>query len=71
MIGLIADDRLMFKPTEAGRKLFPVIVEAIPYPGAKPCFLVAEEDWDNQDWLAEVAMATASELPLPKPRKRG
>lgn len=45
-------------------------VEGIPYPGAKPCLLVSEEDWDNSDWLAQVALATANELPLPKKKTK-
>ena len=58
MIALVCDDRLFFKPTEPGRALFPLVTEGIPYPGAKPCLWVAEEDWDNRDWLASVARAT-------------
>ena len=71
MIALICDDRLYFKPTDAGRRLFPAVTEGVPYPGAKPCLLVQEEDWDDRDWLTEVAKATAAALPAPvrKPKK--
>jgi TfoX/Sxy family transcriptional regulator of competence genes len=70
MIALICDDKLFFKPTERGRKLFPSIIEGIPYPGAKPCFLVPEEEWDNRDWLTSVAKATFNELPVPKKKTK-
>lgn len=71
MIAIIGNDRLFFKPTEQGRKLISSIIEEIPYPGAKPYFLIPEEHWDDREWLAELAKATASELPLPvKKRKK-
>ena len=70
MIGFIADDRLLFKPTEAGRRLFREVHEAQPYPGAKPCLQVLEEDWDERDWLVQVARATWDELPAPKPKAK-
>ena len=71
MIGIVGENQLYFKPTDAGRKLLPQVVEVAPYPGAKPCFLVGEEDLENREWLCEVAMATALALPLPvkKPKQ--
>ena len=70
MIALICDEHLYFKPTEAGRQLFPVVHEESPYPGAKACFLVAEEDWDNADLMSAIALATAKELPIPKQKSK-
>jgi len=70
MIAMICDDKLFFKPTEQGRKFFQSITEGIPYPGAKPCFLVPEEEWDNRDWLASVAKATFNALPAPKKKPK-
>ncbi|BDU77631.1 TfoX/Sxy family protein [Mesoterricola sediminis] len=69
MFGIIADEQLFFKPTEAGRRLFPEAPYAAPYPGAKPCMCIPPERWDDPDWLAPLARATAAELPLPKPKK--
>ena len=40
MFGMICDDRLLFKPTEGGRAYIGDVVEAPPYPGAKPIFLI-------------------------------
>jgi DNA transformation protein and related proteins len=72
VIALICDDKLFFKPTEHGRKLFDSVTEGIPYPGAKPWFLISENDWDNRDWLTSLATTTFNELPFPKrkPKKR-
>ncbi len=72
MFALICDDRLFFKPTPAGRGLLGEVVEAAPYPGAKPCFLIAEEDWDDRERLSALARATADGLEAPrrKPSRR-
>lgn len=70
MIGFVCDDRLLFKPTAEGRKLFRTLVEEAPYPGAKPCFLVPESDWGKRAWLAKLAVATAAELPRPKKKAK-
>jgi len=44
------------------------VVEASPYPGAKPYFLIGEQ-LDDQQWLSNLIQLTASELPAPKPKK--
>lgn len=69
MFGLVCDDRFFFKPTEGGRAFIGDVVEAPPYPGAKPCFLV-EDRLDDQEWMSELARITTRELPAPKPRRR-
>ena len=67
IFGLICDNALYLKPTEAGRSLLRFEVLCPPYPGAKPHFLI--EDLDNSDYLASLVKATSSELPAPKPSK--
>ena len=69
MFGLICDDRLLFKPTEGGREFIENVVEAPPYPGAKPCLLI-EDQIDDSEWLSDLARITTRELPAPKPKKR-
>ena len=69
IVALVCDDRLFIKPTETGRKFIKVPVEASPYPGAKPYFLV-EEEIDNRDWVSMLIKITAAELPEPKPKKK-
>lgn len=70
LVGLVCDDQLFLKPTEAGRAYSGdfVFVEKPPYPGAKPYLLVAPDLWDEREWLAGLVRATATELPLPKPK---
>jgi TfoX/Sxy family transcriptional regulator of competence genes len=70
VVALICDDRLFVKPTKSGRTYIGEPVEAPPYSGAKPSFLIAEERWDDADWLVELIKLTAAELPLPKPKKK-
>jgi len=69
MFGMVCDDRFFVKPTEAGRAFIGNVVEAAPYPGAKPSFLI-EEGLEDRDWLSELARITARELPLPKRKKK-
>lgn len=69
MFAMVCDDRLLFKPTEAGREYIGDVVEAEPYPGAKPAFLI-EDRLEDPDWLSQLARLTVRELPVPKRRKR-
>jgi len=69
MWGMICDDRLFVKKTEAGRAYIGKPVEAPPYPGAKPIFVI-EDRIDDGEWLSELVRITTRELPKPKPRKR-
>lgn len=69
MFALVCDDRLFIKPTEGGRALVDDPVEAPPYPGAKPAWVI-EERLEDRAWLSELARVTVRELPEPKRRKR-
>jgi TfoX/Sxy family transcriptional regulator of competence genes len=66
--GSICDDRLFIKPTEGGRAYIGSVVEAPPYPGARPSYLI-EDRLEDGAWLSELVRITASELPAPKPKK--
>lgn len=68
MFGMICDDRLFVKPTPGGRAHIGKPVEAPPYPGAKPIFLI-EEQVEDGEWLSELVRLTTRELPEPKPKK--
>lgn len=69
LFALVCDDQLFVKPTEGGRAFIGDVVEAPPYPGAKPRLLLGDEI-ENGRWLSELVRITARELPPPKPRKR-
>lgn len=68
IVGLICDNKLFIKQTKTGREFIGVVVEAPPYPGAKPSFLI-EDKLEDKDWLSELVRISASELPEPKPKK--
>jgi DNA transformation protein len=67
-VGLVCDDQLFLKPTKAGAELITKVVEAPPYPGAKPHLLITADQWEDSEWLCELVRATDRELPLPKPK---
>ena len=69
MFGSICDDKLFIKPTKSGREFIGEVVEAPPYPGAKPSFLI-EEKIEDRDWLSQLVRISVKELPMPKPKKK-
>ena len=68
IFGLICDDRLFVKPTEAGRQLLRSERHLAPYEGAKPYFFI--EDVDDRDYLGNLVRETCKALPEPKPKKK-
>ena len=62
MVALICDDQLFVKPTAGGRAKIGDTCEASPYPGAKPCFLIPGDRWEDREWLAQLIQVTATEL---------
>ena len=65
-VACVCDDQLFVKPTAGARTLIGEVTEAPPYPGAKACFLISGEKWDDAEWLGEVIRVTAQELPVGK-----
>lgn len=63
-VGVICNDQLFLKITEAGKALLPGAEHSAPYDGAKPHLLVLEDAVR----LSQVAATTADALPAPKPR---
>ncbi|MFC4211111.1 TfoX/Sxy family protein [Pedobacter lithocola] len=68
LFALICDNKLFIKPTQSGRTYINEVVEASPYPGAKPSFLI-EEKIDDREWLRNLIKVTVDELPEPKLKK--
>lgn len=66
VVSLVCDDELFVKPTVAGRQLIGEPVEKPPYQGAKPYFWISGDYWDDAEWLNQLIVVTARELPLPK-----
>ncbi len=69
IVVLICDNQVFVKPTQAGKSFIGNVVEAPPYPGAKPSFLI-EEQIEDKDWFSTLVRLTTSELPEPKPKKK-
>ena len=69
IFGLICDNKLFIKPTEAGRVYIKDPVEAPPYTGAKLSFLI-EDKLEDREWLSNLVRITLKELPEPKPKKK-
>jgi len=69
IFALICDNKLFIKPTESGRAYIQDVVEAPPYNGAKPSFLI-EEKIEDREWLSELIRISLKELPEPKPKKK-
>ena len=68
VVALVCDDQLFLKPTDEGGALLQEVKLALPYPGAKYHYLLANE-LDDPDFLREVMLATANALPEPRPKK--
>lgn len=66
MVALVCDDELFVKPTPGGKAFLGECAEGPPYPGAKSCFIISGEKWDDRAWLSELIRLTAAELPAPK-----
>ena len=69
VVGLICDDRLFIKPTDAGRAVIGEPVMAPAYEGAKDSFLI-EDRLEDREWLTELVSATEQALPKPRPRRK-
>ncbi len=70
MAASVCDDKLFVKPTLRGRAYLGEVMEASPYPGAKPAFLITGEKLKDGQWLSELIRITAEELPLPAKKNK-
>ncbi len=70
IVALVCDDQLFVKPTVSGAAFMGQYIEGLPYPGAKPWFLLPSEKWGNGKWLSQLIKITVAELPLPKKKRK-
>ncbi len=68
-VGVVCDDQLFLKPTEAGSALLDDPVMGVPYPKARPHLLIEADLWEESEWLSMLIQATALALPEPKPKR--
>jgi DNA transformation protein and related proteins len=70
VIGLVCNDILYIKITEAGREFVGEnYKEGIAYPGARPSLEIDGDLIEDRQWLCELVTLTADCLPVPKPKK--
>jgi len=67
VVALVCDNQLFVKPSLAGRALIGSPVEAPPFPGAKPWFLI-EDQLEDSTWVSHLIRLTELETPAPKPK---
>jgi DNA transformation protein len=65
-VGLVCDEQLFLKPTEAGLRLMKEPSEGTPFPGARPHLLITADSWDDRTWMNTLVRATFDNLPAPK-----
>ncbi|HEX2657937.1 MAG TPA: TfoX/Sxy family protein [Polyangia bacterium] len=71
VVALVCDDQLFVKLTDAGQALLGARLRTgFAYPGAKASILVAAEDLEDSDRLAELVRVTDAALPAPKPKMK-
>ncbi|HVF69515.1 MAG TPA: TfoX/Sxy family protein [Xanthomonadales bacterium] len=70
IVALVCDELLFVKPTKSGRKFIKKVVEAAAYPGSKMYFLITGDYWEDAEYMSVLIRKTASDLPLPKPKKK-
>jgi TfoX/Sxy family transcriptional regulator of competence genes len=66
-VGLVCDEQLYLKPSEAAKRLMKTPDEGAPFPGARPHLRISPDDWDERGWMNALVRATFDSLPPPKP----
>lgn len=69
LFGLICDNKVFIKPTQAGQDFIGSVTAMPPYPGAKPSFLT-QDKIEDREWFSKLVKVTVEELPNPKPKRK-
>jgi DNA transformation protein and related proteins len=70
VVAFVCDDQLFVKPTAAGKEFLGEPELAPAYPGSKDYYLISPDQWEDRDYMTQLIVTTASELPLPKIKKK-
>lgn len=65
-IGVICDDALFLKVTQAGQDFAPNLALKPAYKGAKPSFYIPQDKIEDNDWLNAFVKLTHDNLPSKK-----
>ncbi len=68
VVALVCRNQLFVRPTAGGHAKIGRAVEAPPYPGAKPHFLIGEQ-LEDRLWMSDLIQITVSEIPVPRPKR--
>ena len=68
VVALVCDNQLFVKPTDAGCKFLGKPREGLPYPGAKPWFLI-DEELDDGELVSTLLRLTERDLPVPRAKR--
>jgi len=68
VVGLVVDNSLFVKATEATEALYGEGPRGAPFPGAKDWYAV-QERVDDHHWLCALVRATEAALPVPRLKK--
>ena len=66
ILALVCDDELFIGIVPAGKVFVGDCQEKPPYQGAKPCFFISGEKWEDSEWLSHLVKISAEQLPVPK-----
>jgi DNA transformation protein len=66
VVALVCDDQLFVKIVPASQELENLCEKGPPYPGAKPHYMVEEDQLSKLPELPAVLLAVAKSLPAPK-----
>ena len=69
VVGLICDNTLFVKITDAGAAQAGRIGRGEPYPGARPHFRISRARLADDEWLTALVEITAQALPDPRPKR--
>lgn len=69
VVALVCDDQLFVKIVPASAELEELCEKGVPYPGARPHYVVEEQQLSQLPQLPALLIATADSLPKPKKKK--
>src|SRR4051812_29190332 len=69
VVALVCDDMLYVKILPASKALEDICPKGPPYPGAKPHYIVDEDQLSQIDNLSDILLDISDALPAKKPKK--
>jgi TfoX/Sxy family transcriptional regulator of competence genes len=71
VVALVCDDLLYVKILAPSSMLESLCEKDAPYPGAKPHYVISEDQLSTLEDLPDILFAIAASLPIPKKKKKG